>query len=199
MTLANWISGVNRDRQGAYMGLGAFNLMRTSAYRACGGYETLRLTVLDDVKLGLLLRRAGKRTRAFVGVADVECHWSPTVRGMVKLMEKNYFAALDFRLGLALVAGLAGTGLVCAPILGALSATKAGLVAGLAPFLFILPATVLARRLGWPWRAAALTPFMLPVLGYAMLKSVIITQRRGGIWWRDTFYPLDMLRKGTVR
>jgi hypothetical protein len=33
-------------------------------YEQCGGYEALRLTVLDDVKLGLLVRRAGGRTRA---------------------------------------------------------------------------------------------------------------------------------------
>ena len=63
ITLANWFSGVNRDRPKAYLGMGAFNLVRASAYRECGGYEALRLTVLDDVRLGLLLRRAGKRTR----------------------------------------------------------------------------------------------------------------------------------------
>ena len=67
ITLANWFSGVNRDRPKAYLGMGAFNLVRASAYRECGGYEALRLTVLDDVRLGLLLRRAGKRTRGFIG------------------------------------------------------------------------------------------------------------------------------------
>jgi glycosyltransferase involved in cell wall biosynthesis len=71
ISLANWFSGVNRDRPKSFVGIGAFNLVRTSAYRQCGGYEALRLTVLDDVKLGLLLRRAGKRTRAFIGGDDV--------------------------------------------------------------------------------------------------------------------------------
>src|SRR5436190_14196262 len=101
MSLANWFSGVNLDRPKAYVGIGAFNLVRAAAYRQCGGYEALRLTVVDDIKLGLLLRRAGKRTRAFLGVDDVECHWGTTVRSMVKIMEKNYFAALDYRLWLA--------------------------------------------------------------------------------------------------
>ena len=58
MTLADWISGVNRDRPKKYLGIGAFNLVRAAAYRECGGYEALRLTVLDDVKLGLLLSEA---------------------------------------------------------------------------------------------------------------------------------------------
>src|SRR6185503_14137553 len=109
ITLANWFSGVNRDRPKAYLGMGAFNLVRASAYRECGGYEALRLTVLDDVKLGLLLRRSGKRTRAFIGGGDVECHWGTTVRQMIKIMEKNYFAALDYRTSLALGAGVVGT------------------------------------------------------------------------------------------
>ena len=199
ITIANWISGVNRDQPRAYLGLGAFNLVRSSAYHECGGYEALRLTVLDDMKLGRLLRRLGKRTRAFLGDRDVECHWSQTLLGMVQIMEKNYFAAVDFRLGLALAAGFAGVLLVSAAVLGLLTGTKAGLAAALAPFSFILPAVILAGRLGWPGYVALLTPFMFPVLLYAMFNSVFTTLRRGGIWWRDTFYSIETLRKGTVR
>src|SRR5262249_2281849 len=43
-SLLNWFSGVNRDCPKAYLGIGAFNLVRTEAYRQCGGYEALRLT-----------------------------------------------------------------------------------------------------------------------------------------------------------
>jgi len=199
ISIANWVSGANRDRPGAYFGIGAFNLVRSPAYRECGGYEALRLTVLDDVRLGLLLRRAGRRTRAFIGGSDVECHWGTTVRSMVQIMEKNYFAAIDFKTGVALAVGLAGSLLFCAAALGPLTETVAGLGAGLAPLSFILPAAILARRLGWSWRAAALTPFILPVLLHAMLKSAFVTLRQGGIWWRETFYALEALRKGTVR
>jgi cellulose synthase/poly-beta-1,6-N-acetylglucosamine synthase-like glycosyltransferase len=199
ISLSNWISGVNRDRRGAYFGMGAFNLVRASAYRECGGYEALRLTVLDDVKLGLLLRRAGKRTRAFLGGEDVECHWGTTLKSMVRIMEKNYFAALDFRLGIALAASVAGVLLLCGALIGPCTVTLVGLVAGLAPFSFILPAEIFARQLGWSWRAAALTPFILPVLLYAMVNSIIVTLRKRGIWWRETFYELETLRKGSVR
>ena len=38
-----------------------------------------------------------------------------------------------------------------------------------------------------------------PVLLYAMLNSVFVTLRRGGICWRETFYALELLRKGTLR
>ncbi len=199
MSLANWFSGVNRDRPRSFMGIGAFNLVRAAAYRQCGGYEALRLTVLDDMKLGLLLRRAGRRTRAFLGAEDVECHWGTTVWSMVKIMEKNYFAALDFRLGLALAGSAFMILVFTILLLGLISGTAAGLAAGVSPVLVIVPASVLARRLGWSWRCAVLTPPMFPLFLYTLLNSIFVTLRQGGVRWRETFYPLEILRSGNVR
>jgi cellulose synthase/poly-beta-1,6-N-acetylglucosamine synthase-like glycosyltransferase len=199
MSIVHWFSGVNRNRPRSHMGSGAFNLVRATAYRECGGYEALRLTVLDDVKLGQLLVRAGKRTRAFLGADDVECHWGTTVGTMVKLLEKNFFAALDFRLELALDGSVAGMLTFGVIVLGLLAGTAAGLTAALSPFMLILPASILARRVGWPWPCAVLMPFMLPVFLYAMVNSTWVTLHQGGIRWRDRFYTLDALRSGTVR
>lgn len=198
-SLLNWFSGVNRDRPKSFMGVGAFNLVRAAAYRQCGGYEALRLTVLDDMKLGLLLRRAGKRTRAFLGVDDVECHWGATVWSMVKIMEKNYFAALDYRLWLALGGSVFVVLIVAVLILGLASGTAAGLVAAFSPLSIILPAAILARRLNWSSPCAVLVPFMFPVFLYALLNSTFVALRQGGIRWRDTFYPLETLRAGNVK
>ena len=44
-----------------------------------------------------------------------------------------------------------------------------------------------------------MTPFIYPLLFYAMLRSAALTLRQGGIWWRETFYPLDQLRASGVR
>ena len=198
-SLANWISGVNRDRPGAHLGLGAFNLVRTSAYRACGGYEALRLTVVDDIKLGLLLHRAGKRTRAFIGGADVECHWGTTVPHMLKVMEKNYFAAVDFRLAPVVAGAMAFTLVFGTSIIGLWTGTAAGIAAGLAPWSLAFPAAIFARRLGWSPVSAAMTPLLYPVLFFAVVNSALVTLRQGGVRWRDTFYSLDTLRRGNVR
>ena len=59
--------------------------------------------MVDDIKLGQLVRRVGGGTRALIGGDDVECHWGVTVPSMIKIMEKNFFAALDFRIGRGLV------------------------------------------------------------------------------------------------
>ena len=69
----------------------------------------------------------------------------------------------------------------------------------MAPLTWAWPAWILARRLGWSWKAAALTPFIFPALLFALLNSVYVTLRNGGVRWRDTFYPLALLREGTVR
>lgn len=199
ISLANWFSGVNRDRPKAFMGFGAFNLVRATAYRQCGGYEALRLTVVDDVKLGLLLRRAGKRTRAFLGGDDVECHWGKTAWGMVKVMEKNYFAALDYRVAVVVVGSVFMISVFSVLILGLLSGTAVGLAAALSPLAIIFPAVVLARRLNWPRLTAVYVPFMIGLFLYTLLNSTFLTLKRGGIRWRETFYPLKTLRAGNVR
>ena len=63
----------------------------------------------------------------------------------------------------------------------------------------ILPASILARREGWPWCCAVFVPFMVPVFVYSMVHSAWVTLRQGGVRWRDTFYSLETLRKGNVR
>jgi len=195
----SWIAGVNRDRAKAYLGVGAFNFVRATAYHACGGYEALRMTVVDDVKLGLLLRRAAQRTRAFLGADDVECHWGTTVREMTRIMEKNFFAVIDYRTGPGLVGAILAAFVFCVLALGLFAGTAAGLVAALSPLTLILPAALVARRIGWRWQDAIAAPLMFPVFVYALFNSMFVTLRQGGIRWRDTFYPLTELRAHNVR
>jgi hypothetical protein len=118
---------------------------------------------------------------------------------MVKIMEKNYFAALDYRLGLALAGSVFVILVSFILILGLMSGTAAGLTAALSPLSLILPAGILARRVGWSWPSAVLVPFMFPVFLYALFNSTFVTLRQGGIRWRDTFYSLKTLRAGNVR
>lgn len=82
---------------------------------------------------------------------------------------------------------------------GPASGTPAGFAAGLALLSQIVPAAIVARRVGWPLSAALFVPFSYPTLFYAMLRSMWVTLRQGGIRWRDTFYSLEILRGGAVR
>jgi hypothetical protein len=199
ISLAGWFAGVNQDKPKSYFGMGAFNLVQRTIYDRWGGHEALRLTVLDDVRLGLLVRRAGGRTRAFIGGDDVECHWGHTAREMVKIMEKNYFAALDFRTWTAIMASMAWLAIVGLVVIGPFTGTWAGAGATAASLTLAIPAYVLSRRIGWGIRAALMTPFVFPLLFYAIMRSVVLTLRQRGVRWRDTFYSLDQLRAHGVK
>ena len=178
--------------------MGAFNLVRTSAYRECGGYEALRLTVLDDVRLGLLLRRAGKRTRGFIGGSDVECHWGTTVRAMIKswreLLRGDRFPARR-----SVGRGLGRHVVLVRRDHRTVYGDRGRRSRRVGDADLSVPAYILTRRLSWSGTSALLTPFVYPALFYAMLKSAWVTTRQGGVYWRNTFYSLDELRVGTVR
>lgn len=199
LSMIDWIAAANQDKANAQLGIGAFNLMRADTYRQFGGHEALRLTVLDDVKLGRLVRRAGGRTRAFLGYQQVECHWGTTARQLVKLTEKNYFAALNYNVALGILVGVILPGILLVSLAGALTNTSLGWTATIASLSVTLPAFMLARRVQVPRVAALLTPFMFLLVYFAILNSMIVTLRQRGVRWRDTFYPLDLLRKNIVR
>ncbi len=197
--LADWFARANRDVPGGYVGFGAFNMVRASTHRAFGGHEPLRLTILDDVRLGLLVRRAGGRCRAFLGGEDVRCHWGTTLGEGIRLTEKNYFAATHYRGGvvgfLVVVIVLLWVGVWTALASG----TVLGLMAGCSGGLLALPALVFSRRLHWPIAGAFLAPFVHTIAAYAIVRSAVLTLRRGGVRWRDTFYPLAELRAGDLK
>src|SRR2546423_1182202 len=95
----------NRDCPNSMAGIGAFNLIRADLYKKIGGHEALRLEVADDMKLGLLVRRANPpgKSRALLAQDAVECDWAGTVGGIKRALEKNMWSGLNFNLPLAIV------------------------------------------------------------------------------------------------
>ena len=190
---------INRDKGERAVGIGAFNLLRTAAYQRIGGHEPLKMEVVDDVKLGLLVRRAGLRQRLYSGFGEIEAEWAHSGFGVIHAVEKNWFAGMNYNLPLTLfvlafistiwILGLVG------PLLHPIAGTAA-LVGWLSP---IVPAAWQAREARWPIAVALLAP-----LGYAMfvlagINSTFKTLRQGGVRWRGTLYPLSELRAGLVR
>lgn len=187
---------VNAGDPRAYIGIGAFNLVRAAAYRAVGGHERLRLEVVDDMKLGLLLRREGFASRCCFGAGQVRADWGASVGQIVRLLEKNQFAAMGFslpRMFGAVVLFVAGWG---GAALAPMSLRPAGFAAfaGLASTL--IPGLAVCRRAGAPMIAGVLSPLCMPVLVWSAVNSTVRTLARGGVRWRETFYPLATLREG---
>jgi hypothetical protein len=191
-------ASIGRPRSRAFAGAGAFNLIRRAALERTGGFEWLRMEVVDDVGLGLMLHRAGARGGFAVAFREVNVRWYPTVGALVRGLEKNLFAGARYSL-FRLFASLPG-------IAALLLAPGASLVIRSVPVLWtagaaaalslIAVALVLKARHRLPLLPALLSPAGTAVLAVAMLRSGVRCALRGGIDWRGTFYPLGELRRG---
>ncbi len=80
-----------------HMGVGAFNMVRRSVYEQVGTFERMRMDVLDDMKLGKVVKESGHVQRNVFGGDLVSLHWAKGAMGMVDNLTKNFFAILSFQ------------------------------------------------------------------------------------------------------
>jgi cellulose synthase/poly-beta-1,6-N-acetylglucosamine synthase-like glycosyltransferase len=182
-----------------HMGVGAFNLIRANCYKAIGTYQRLRMEVLDDMKLGKLVKESGFAQRNVFGEDLISIRWAAGAMGVVNNLTKNFFAVLSYRWPLALISccGLLLLNLV--PFLGAAflhgSARFGYGVALLSMFAIYLG---MSRKSDIPAHYFLLHPVSTILFVYTMLRSMLLTLGRGGVTWRGTFYPIAALRRGMV-
>lgn len=199
LTVQRRVAAVNAARQRSFVGTGAFNLVRTAAWRAVGEHHPLRLEVVDDVYLGALLFRAGFRSRVWFAARDLAIDWGGTPTDLLRVVEKNMFAMVRFRTWLALLLLLLTTALLAVTFTAPWWCGPLGWAALGAYATTALPAARFARRLGWRLAPASLVPLTRLWLVVALARSAWITLRQRGVRWRGTFYPLAQLRRGMVR
>jgi hypothetical protein len=196
------VADLRRAGTRAYFGVGAFNLVRRDAYERAGGHRRLALEVVDDLKLGLLLRRSGVPQGVAAPGPHVQVRWqhgfAPSVLGLVK----NAFAALEYRPAVAL-AGAAGAALAGAAPLAILLAgpgVPARVLAGLALAIALAHHAAAARHVsGSSGAEALLLPLCALSFSAAVLASAVVAWARGGVVWRGTHYPLERVRAGCLR
>jgi glycosyltransferase involved in cell wall biosynthesis len=182
-----------------HMGVGAFNLIRRPVYDAIGTYQRLRMEVLDDMKLGKVVKNAGYAQRTAFGGDLISIRWARGAMGVVRNLTKNFFALMSFQWPRALLSCLGLALLNLMPFIGVVMARSWArlpyAVAMLAMFLIYVGM----------WRKSPILPyyfFLHPVstilFVYTMMRSMLLTLGRGGVVWRGTFYPLAELKKGMV-
>jgi hypothetical protein len=186
---------VSDPRKKAAVGVGAFNLVRAEAFRAVGGLQHLALSVDDDMRLGQVLKFAGYRTRLAMGHRALAVRWHVGLGGMVRGLEKNFFAGIDFRLITVLLAVPAMFAVGMGPHLGLFFGpwwTRALCAAGLGSIAAILAQE--RGQSGIAWYHAFFLPIGTTACVLALVRSTWLTLRRRGVRWRDHFYPLHELR-----
>ena len=177
------------------MAAGGFNMIRREAYDRIGGFEALRMEVLEDVYLGRRAKLAGFAQRIVVGPDLVRVRWIEGAFAVIQLVEKNGFAVTRYRTGLHLLACL---GLVIDAILPLVAIAWGGwtTISGLAIYLGIFLAYRASRRVTRvpAWYAITFAPALL-LVAWSFLRSMTLALVRGGIIWRGTLYSLCDLRR----
>jgi len=193
---------VRDPRSRAAMGVGAFNLVRRAALEKTAGLEWLRLETADDVGLGLLMKQSGARCAIVTAFEHVRLTWYRTWGEAARGAEKGYASTLNFSVRRAVVAAAMTLGLELAPFLSLIplafeSVRPVGYVglATLAAYLFTAIATA-----GWAGRGKLLpaltSPLVAPIAAALTMRVGVLGRRRGGVLWRGTLYPTELLRGG---
>jgi hypothetical protein len=157
------------------------------------------MEVVDDVKVGKLVKRAGLRSGVANAGRAVCVHWHSGLGNIIRGTTKNFYATTGFRLWVA-----------CGQVAGVL-------------LMFVLPWLTLPFVHGWAL-VFAVVAIALPVMAQAgaaiefaesplyavtqplgalifawmIVRSTVVTLRQGGIRWRGTFYAIEELKRGVV-
>ena len=190
---------VSNPHSRSYVGVGAFQMLKRSAYETCGTHRRLAMEVVDDMKLGKLVKQSGFRSAVAVARHAVSVEWHIGLQNLVRGVEKNFFAGAQFSLGLAAAQILALLAMNVVPFVGLFLGhgwiRAFAVIAVLIALCFHLGVDVVMQIS--PLYCLTL-PLGAAVFAYMVLRSTVVTLRQGGIIWRDTFYPLDELRRGLV-
>ncbi|MBU0639656.1 MAG: hypothetical protein KKB50_12385 [Planctomycetes bacterium] len=171
----------------------------TSAFARTPGFEGLRLDVVDDLALGQMLKQHGVRTGVVNGLGCVGVRWCESMRDMARGAEKAALASFAaFSMVRLTVICLVLLMLELAPFVGlfvfgrpvlqsvAAGAIVCALVAQLIPSIWF----------GRPWWPIPFAPLATILAVAIMLRAGLLAVWRGGLLWRGTLYPTEMLRRG---
>jgi cellulose synthase/poly-beta-1,6-N-acetylglucosamine synthase-like glycosyltransferase len=182
-----------------HIGIGAFNLVRSDAYRSIGGHEAIRLRPDDDIKLGKIVKRGGFRQDVAYAPEFLTVEWYSSLGDVVRGLEKNAFSGADYSITLVLSGALIH--IVCSiwPFLAIF------MTGGIAQMIYLATVALIvlvfadcARHhhskawyvLGYPLTTALFV--------YILLRTMLLNLFQGGIYWRGTFYPLKELKSNRV-
>ncbi|MBL8937505.1 MAG: glycosyltransferase [Archangium sp.] len=179
-------------------GVGAFLLVRRSAYLRSPGFEWLKLEVADDMGLCLMIKRAGGRCDVVNGRGMISLRWYESFREMTEKMQKNFYAIMGrFSLARSVAMAAGCVAFALSPWLALLPQAPAPLGwLTLASQSALVVGTLLFSR--WSGRDP-LYPALFPnvallLLAFMSVRAGVLGRRMGGITWRGVRYDAALLR-----
>ena len=193
---------VNRRDGKAFVGIGAFNLVKAETLRRTPGFAWLRLEPGDDVGLGLMIYQVGGRSRLALARDELSVRWYVTLAAMFKGLEKNlYGPSANYHWWLLLIEVVALASFVTAPFLAiGLGLARENFIlpiSGLAALIMLIAFSIQGKSEG---ARDTLNTLFFPA-GLIIVAAMLLHASRkcvsnGGIDWRGTHYPLVELRQG---
>jgi len=194
---------LNSDRQRRFAaGAGAGMFVRASAYRAAGGHEALRQSVIDDLHLATNVRRAGGRCRMVRADDRARIRMYRGFREIFDGFTKNMAYVFEGWAGGFLALSTAFSFLAWSLPAVVLIARAAGAAvpsrdvgwAGLALGLAILGRAAIALHLGQPVWPCLTHPFMAAIWTAITARSLSWRFLRRELRWRGRTFPASSAR-----
>ena len=182
-----------------HIGIGAFNLVRTEAYRAVGGHRAIAMRPDDDMKLGKLLKKHGFHQDLLLSDGLITVEWYGSVGELIRGLEKNTFAGVEYSLAIVVASSIAQLVVFIWPIValalthGATRWLNLAIVGSLAMLYMDNAHCHGAKR----WHCVGL-PVTALLFQYIIWRATLKTLVNDGIDWRGTHYSLPELKANRI-
>jgi cellulose synthase/poly-beta-1,6-N-acetylglucosamine synthase-like glycosyltransferase len=181
-----------KPKSKGYVGIGAFNLVRRTAYEKIGTHTTIKLRPDDDLQLGFKIKRAGLRQDVLIGGSYITLEWYKNLQQFNNGLLKNSFSVANY----SAITAIANVILILVsialpmPVMFIFGTAAIRLMAGAMLLAHIIYMSVSPNK----WWYAFVIPFAGFFMAYTTLRAMLVTLKQGGIYWRDSFYSLAMLK-----
>lgn len=193
-----WFVGIKQLP--CYVGIGAFNLIRRSVFKAIEGYHPIKMRPDDDVKLGKLVKSSGYKQAVLFGKDMVQIEWYGSLKQMYQGMMKNAFSGINYNILMATFAPMALIMGFSFPLVGLLIGLFLKLKWLTAFYSITLLSIFIAgvsvsRSHGISLLGAFTLPVTMIWMPIIIWSSMVKNLKDSGIYWRNTFYPLSELKR----
>jgi glycosyltransferase involved in cell wall biosynthesis len=189
-----WAAKIKTSK--ASMGVGAFNLVKRHAYVRAGTHKAIAMRPDDDLRLAAYIKASGGAADVLYGQNELRVEWYKSIKELINGLMKNTFSGFDYNI-IKVIGGVVGTLIFFVfpiPIILIFGNAEQRMLL-ICMFLFQVILYWKMPGSKGKWWFAFMSMYGGMIIVYIMIKSTIITVRNGGIYWRETFYPLTALRQ----
>jgi glycosyltransferase involved in cell wall biosynthesis len=178
-----------------HIGIGAFNLVRTEAYRAIGGHQAIAMRPDDDMKLGKLLKKHGFHQDLVLSDGLITVEWYSSLGELIHGLEKNTFAGVEYNLAVVVASSIAQFVVFIWPLVALILTHGATwwlnlAVVGSLVILYMDNAHCHGAK---RWHCVGF-PITALLFQYIIWRATLLTLLNDGIDWRGTHYSLSELK-----